>query len=409
MLLSDQAEVLARQLTLLTEARPLWQLATFEQTHLPWASDFPKLATLVSTLDLAEIDRLDSQQSELVSTLYPALAQDLAALGFDWQASELIYELALEPYSDSVSDSDHKPVDSDSGQNPADTADKSDAELPPMDDAPWLSHFSAHIKGRKWQQITGFTKALAINANDNVLEWCAGKGHLGRLIAKQYDATVTSVEWQADLCEQGRDFASQWQLNQSFVCGDAFAAQSHIFMGKQQAIALHACGDLHVSLMQQGVTHGIQQLAIAPCCYHLIRSQHYQGLSSTWQQQALILSKRDLQLALAQSSLASPRDKELRDQEMCWRLGFDSLQRYVRGENSYLPVPAIKRSQLSASFNRFCEWAMAQKGLNFDASIETQAWLAIGQQRLLLVRRLDLVSHLFRQLLEHALLLDRVA
>ncbi|WP_413700062.1 hypothetical protein ACLKMH_22685 [Psychromonas sp. KJ10-10] len=39
------------------------------------------------------------------------------------------------------------------------------------------------IKGRKWSQITAF--AEQINTLNPIVEWCAGKGHLGRLISWQ--------------------------------------------------------------------------------------------------------------------------------------------------------------------------------------------------------------------------------
>lgn len=39
------------------------------------------------------------------------------------------------------------------------------------------------IKGRKWSQISVF--AQQVNTQHPIIEWCAGKGHLGRLISWQ--------------------------------------------------------------------------------------------------------------------------------------------------------------------------------------------------------------------------------
>nr|WP_256261016.1 methyltransferase [Shewanella sp. NIFS-20-20] len=396
-MLPCQARALTRQLRLLSEARSLWQLATFEQVDLPWRVSFPQLAALVEGLSLSQIAELDSCQTRLVSALWPALAQDLQSQGLTWQAHEFMWQLAEPPWL----------TEQENGQS-------SQLESPAAAMAPeWLGYFSAHIKGRKWAQISGFVDALPLTTSQRVLEWCAGKGHLGRLLAKQYGVAVTSLEWQTELCQQGQQFAAQWHLPQTFICGDAFNCDTSVFQQQDQAVALHACGDLHVTLIKHSAAARLPNLAIAPCCYHLIQTETYQGLSNTWRQKAqehqLHLSKRDLQLALAQSSVASPRAQQLGAQEMTWRLGFDSLQRHLRGQNHYLPVPALKRSQLSASFAEFCGWAAQQKGVELPNNIDLNSWLAVGEARLLLVRRLDLVAHLFRQLLEHALINDRIS
>ena len=48
-------------------------------------------------------------------------------------------------------------------------------------------------------------------------------------------------------------------------------------------VALHACGDLHVRLMQLASAAGCKQLAIAPCCYNRIRLAEYSPMSSAAQ------------------------------------------------------------------------------------------------------------------------------
>jgi hypothetical protein len=114
-----------------------------------------------------------------------------------------------------------------------------------------------------------------------------------------------------------------------------------------------------------------------------------------------------LQLPLQQSVIANPKQQALRHQEIAWRLGFDALQRSSRGIDAYLPLPAIKQSQLSGEFTEFCHWAAAQKAVTLDADCDFDVWLEIGKQRQRLTRRIDLAAHLFRRALELWLILDR--
>ncbi|QYK07873.1 methyltransferase [Shewanella mangrovisoli] len=391
---------------LLEQGRALWQVRAFEAKTLPWQAQFPTLATTLWALDDAVLDALDAEQSALVDALSPALKQDLAALGLEWDLALLTLSIAeLSLGSDIASD-----IGPDIGSDDIETATSTRIDLTE------LAHFSAHIKGRKWEQITAFVQHLP-DAGLPVLEWCAGKGHLGRLIAKARGVDVLSLEWQAMLCEEGQAFADKWQLSQRFICADAFAIedkadentahQTNPFCAQQQAVALHACGDLHVRLLQLAAAAGTQALAISPCCYHLIQANQYQGLSTLGKHSVLRLSRHDLQLPLQQSVIANPKQQALRHQEIAWRLGFDALQRSCRGIDAYLPLPAIKQSQLSGEFAEFCHWAATQKAVTLAADCDFDAWLEIGKQRQRLTRRIDLAAHLFRRALELWLILDR--
>ncbi|MGI1985804.1 methyltransferase [Shewanella glacialipiscicola] len=371
---------------LLEKSTALWQVRAFEVFALPWAQDFPQLATAVWALADDELDGLDAEQSILVKALTPALSKDLKALGQDWDLSLLTNPITA---ADKILVVDETQVNGLS-----------------IDDE---THFSAHIKGRKWQQITAFVQHLP-DLNLPVLEWCAGKGHLGRLIAKARGAEVVSLEWQAPLCEAGQAFANKWQLPQTFVCADAFAinVNTNPFTRQQQVVALHACGDLHVRLLMLAAAAGTQALAISPCCYHLIQGSYYQALSDMAKKSAIKLSRHDLQLPLQQSVIASPKQQALRHQEIAWRLGFDALQRQCRQIDEYLPLPSIKQSQLSGSFSHFCLWAAEIKALKLTQNCDFDAWLEVGYKRQQLTRRIDLVAHLFRAVLEQWLILDRV-
>jgi hypothetical protein len=435
---------------LLLGLAPLWQSLAFECHDLPWAADFPHLAGAVTALDDADIDAIDKDQSVLVATLLPSLSLDLA--NSDKKSDENSDKKCGEN-TDKKRDEQHTPqtqalIDllplldnaftalplNEKGMNGQHLSKKGVDELcldeqylsdkdPAADNAfnhQDFSRFSAGIKGRKWQQITAFTQMSFQQAPKKlpVLEWCAGKGHLGRLVAKTQQVAVTSLEWQQGLCEQGRRLADKWHLPQEFICLDAFntidiQAKNSPIKAEQHAIALHACGDLHVRLLKLASRANTQVISISPCCYHLIREQVYQPLSNRAQSLAangegLGLNRHHLQLPLQQSVIANPKQQGLRHQEVIWRLAFDSLQRNITGSEHYLPVPTLKQSQLSGSFADFCHWAASAKGLALPKEVDFAALLHQGQQRHALTLRIDLVSHLFRTALETWLLLDRV-
>lgn len=138
------------------------------------------------------------------------------------------------------------------------------------------------IPGRKLNQIVAMGEAvLEHHHGKEWLEWCSGKGFLGRILSQQSDQKVTSFEWQQSLCESGQKIADDQKLEMHFVQGDAFSESAdEVFNSSQHAVALHACGDLHVELVKKSVSHGLPAVTISPCCYHLIRDEAYQAMSS---------------------------------------------------------------------------------------------------------------------------------
>ncbi|WP_299574773.1 methyltransferase [uncultured Shewanella sp.] len=374
----------------LTLLKPLWQVQAFECQSLPWEQAFPRLADKVWQIDDADIDALDVEQQTLVEFLLPSVVEDLNSASGSNSSSSLTIEFT--ELRSLLCNEFIASIGNDSKSALTETE---------------LSHFSAHIKGRKWQQITQFAYHVPLDGLP-IVEWCAGKGHLGRYLAKTLHTNVTSLEWQQSLCEQGQNFAKRWQLPQQFCCTDVFKLDENPLKTEQHAVALHACGDLHVRLLNLATEAATQSISFSPCCYHLIEAKQYQPLSDAAKQANFSLSRHDLQLPLQQSVIANQKQLALRHQEICWRLGFDSLQRDATGNSNYLPIPSIKRSQLSGGFVDFCHWAASQKQVDISTINDIEAYFQIGRDRQRLTRRIDLVAHLFRQVLEHWLILDRV-
>ncbi|MGZ9897786.1 methyltransferase [Shewanella gaetbuli] len=401
--MKGDAEQLSQLSSLLFQTQSLWKVVAFDYKDLPWKQNFPALCDALWQIDDNEIEAIDACSNTLVARLLPYLIKDYKA-----QHNETLIPLLTL-------------LDDDINKTVAKTSSglcSAPQPVNPTITETEMSHFNAGIKARKWQQIRRFTQKVFV-PKDNlpVLEWCAGKGYLGRWVAKSQQVPVTSLEWQKSLCEQGRIFAQKWQLPQQFICADAFAPidlnnEQSAIKKHQHAIALHACGDLHVRLLTLASKVGTQQISISPCCYHLIEHQYYQALSTVAQDSRLQLSRHDLQLPLQQSVIANRKQNDLRKKEIAWRLGFDCLQRDINQVDRYLPIPTIKQSQLSGRFSDFCLWAAEQKNVpltkNTLNEAQYQDYLQQGLLRQKVTQRIDLVRHLFRQPIEQWLLLDRV-
>ncbi len=92
---------------------------------------------------------------------------------------------------------------------------------------------------------------------------------------------------------------------------------------------------------------------------------------------------------------------------MARRLGFDLLQRTLRGIDEYLPTPSLPVSWLDAPYEDYCRHLAQLKNLPLSGEQNWAQWEAAGWQRLAQVRNLELVQNLFRRPLEIWLVLDR--
>ncbi|NVN83871.1 MULTISPECIES: methyltransferase [unclassified Vibrio] len=265
------------------------------------------------------------------------------------------------------------------------------------------------IPGRKLQQIVSMGEAsLEHHHGKEWLEWCSGKGFLGRILSQQSKQKVTSFEWQQSLCESGQKIADAQRLEMTFVQGDAFSkGADKVFNPNQHAVALHACGDLHVELVKKSVSHGLPAVTISPCCYHLIREENYQAMSSVAKASALTLSKSDLRIPLQETVTGGERVKRHRQLEMSYRLGFSQLLKSELNIDEYIPVPSIKKSELSEGFESFCQWASEMKELPLGSDIDFEFYFAQGEKLFWEMEKLSLVQQVFRRPLEIWLALDR--
>lgn len=346
----------------LIEHQGLWRPRPFTQRQLPWENEYPELAQWLRQRSLANAEANHNQPHGLLA---PAPFPQLAS-----QALQLS------------------------------TVDK----LPTQPLQPAAHRLNVDVPGRKWQQIEAFGAALQFAQTPrHWLDWCAGKGHLGRRLLHT-GQQLTCLEYDPALIASGQALSEHHGLPVTHRLQDVMADVA--ISAEHTPVALHACGDLHVRLLQVASAAGCKQLALAPCCYNRIQGNTYQPLSDAGRASTLLLSVEDLGLPLSETVTAGKRVRLQRDTSMARRLGFDQLQRLLRGCDEYLPTPSLPTHWLDKPFADYCRELARLKGL----STGEQDWAALeahGWQRLAEVRNLELVRGLFRRPLELWLVLDR--
>jgi hypothetical protein len=363
--MTDLAQQFQQLDKLLRHYQYLWKPRAFYHLQMPWQEQHPEIAERLQALPLEHVKALDSDFDKLVDFFSPQFPDSRQL----WQLSQL-------------------------PKSPPSTNQHSAFE-------------KVDIPGRKWQQITAFASAAKFT-DSAIVDWCSGKGHLARVIARQHGQTVHCLEWDKALCLAGQALNQKQQSAVSFYHHDVLTELPRDLQQQQlNHIALHACGDLHVSFLQQASRHRAKQLNLAPCCYQKISASQYSPLSSTARHSLLSLSRDDLKLAMEESVTAGNRVRQQRDKELVWRLGYDLLQRELHQDNHYRPLPSIKKSVLNQSFRAFCQWACDYQQIATQLTDEVDRYLPLAEKRFLQVLQYDLLRHLFRRPLELWLVLDR--
>lgn len=260
------------------------------------------------------------------------------------------------------------------------------------------------VPGRKQAQIEAFAAAVG-KPEAELLEWCAGKGHLGRVMAHRWGRPVMSLEIDATLCAEGRALASRARQPQDFACVDVLsrAAQSE---PRGHVLALHACGDLHRELVRRGSASRLVALDLAPCCYHkLLAGGEYRSFNPGL---ALRLTEADLRLAVTETVTAPAREQREVARQMAWRLGFDAMRR-AAGMAEYRPFKPVPRGWFGGSFEDFVTAMAMREGVPIPLPADWTGWKAQGWARRHAVLRLGLVRHAFRRALELWLVADMAA
>ncbi|MDF1665232.1 MAG: methyltransferase, partial [Planctomycetota bacterium] len=158
------------------------------------------------------------------------------------------------------------------------------------------------IKGKKLRQISAFASAshssLAKSMARSIFDWCGGKGHLGRSLALEHKRSLTLLDIDETLLSAGGRLAAESGLPCETITIDALSPEASSSLGPGlAAVALHACGQLHMNLAKNTVSKKVPTLVMAPCCYHRITGDHYQALSERGRSHGLTLNRELLKLA----------------------------------------------------------------------------------------------------------------
>lgn len=353
----------------LVEHQQLWRAKPFTEHQCSWESQWPELA---AWLRRRSLDQAEQAHTQLHLLDAPAPFGELARVG-----------IALTQVPD--------------------------WSLEPRDEFP--EPLYRHIPGRKWQQITRFAQASHARWQQPArhwVDWCAGKGHLGRVLAWKTERPLLCLEHNEQLNRDGEKLSEQFHLCARHHDADVLSPATWNHLAPEQSlVALHACGQLHMTLLQQAAAIRCAQVALAPCCYNRIEGPEYQPLSGIATTAQLQLSKDDLGLPMQESVTAGQRARRLRDCSMAWRLAFDLWQREARNSDQYLPTPSRPESAMNNGIASFCRELASFHQLDLP---EPDSWPEMeqrGWRRLAEVRNLELVRGLFRRPLEMWLLLDR--
>jgi len=352
----------------------LWRPAPFHHVVQPWAATHPGLHAAIAGLDPEEVDRLHADEQALRAWLAPFIP-DMAGLA-RWMASERFNPPMTHPSSKRAAC--HAP----------------DRDVP----------------GRKWAQIETFAH-LALEKSDyarEILDWCAGKSHLGRLIGMRSGLPVRALERDSALCAEAERLAARDRVALAAEARDVLELDDNVQHGEiltpgTLACALHACGDLHLTLLNHAQVSTPAGLLLAPCCYHRTAHEFYQPRSSAGRACGLRLSRDDLRLAVLETATAGHAQREGEKRRKARLLALKAWgERHGLPIDEYSPLKDIGRDDDITAMNRACE----RLGWPEPGARQLGALMDLGWRRAAEVRTFELIRAAMRRPLETWLVLD---
>lgn len=172
--------------------RDLWHPQPFREARPVWCEQWPALTAALLALSDAEAAHLNDDVTDALC----------------WLAGYLPDIDALLPLIE-ISAAEHAP--------------------PPVPGERW----AWEIPGRKRSQIEAFAGAVK-PGGEGVIDWCGGKGHLGRLLGLAWQQPVHTLEIDAALCADGEHLARRIGLDHRFLERDALAVTASPRLTRQR-------------------------------------------------------------------------------------------------------------------------------------------------------------------------------
>lgn len=345
----------------LFDHRHLWQPEPFKTVRPAWCETEPQLTQALLDLDEGSLELYEADSEALItliSTYIPSLS--------------LIPSLIRLPVS----------------------REKRHDKINPR--------FYAGVPGRKWTQINALYQRME-RPQGTITEWCGGKGYLGRLLSSRWQQKVTTLEYDQQLVEAGSRLAHKQQVDQLFRQVDVLRDPVSSHLHQSHTIALHACGDLHRKLIRDIIATSAPAFTIIPCCYHLGENSAYVPFSGGLQ---LHISRETLRLAVNETVTAHHNEINNRDRDMAWKLGFQQLWQREHGNTVYHPFNPVPKTWLNEGFQGYCRKLAARENLTVPTDLNWSKLEQLGYQRRHDVKRLQLLRHGFKRVLELWLIMD---
>jgi len=271
------------------------------------------------------------------------------------------------------------------------------------------------VPARKSDQVAAFMgcieRAGIATGVGAVLDWCGGKGHLGRALGAHLRVPVTVLERQSRYAFEACELAERAGVSLRFEAADALAAPAGLMGPGVLAVGLHACGELGSRLVEHALREGVHTVALAPCCLHKVRGlreRGYEPLSQLGRAHDPRLDHESLRLATADEVVARPSLQAARRRENAWRMAFDTLAR-TAGRATYTPLGTMTEALRHRDFASFATEVATTHKIALPAHWDAGAAEAAGWQRSERARAFGLVRGLFKRTIELWCALDRSA
>ena len=258
-----------------------------------------------------------------------------------------------------------------------------------------------NIKERKRHQLIPFISCIQ-DPCLNYVDWCCGKGHLGRMLASIFGANIVGIENNLQVIEKGRSLAPQKQV---FIECDVFHNDIPDFQGGM--VALHSCGSLLTKAMEQVFEQDLQECFLVSCCYHKINEEFYVPMSETGKKQHVCFTKKELRLPSTLEHHASKKSKRRRRADMRYRLSIDYILQEIGFHSSYTSFPPVPDFWKDLSFQEYVDQVWARENYPSISKINVKNMEEKGREQLRIIRALSSFRSMFGRVLEVWINTDR--
>ncbi|MCB9665424.1 MAG: methyltransferase [Alphaproteobacteria bacterium] len=265
------------------------------------------------------------------------------------------------------------------------------------------------VKARKWDQVRGFLGACdlpAAEAAGPVVEWCAGRGHLGRTLAVHLGRPAVLLEREPGLCAPPHGLSERPGVRHA--CVDVLGPDVHAAVPEGASlVGLHACGRLGDRLAEVAQDRGAAMIALAPCCAHRRFGVPHAPRSARGAVAGWMLDEDDLRLATLDEVVATPRRAAQRRRQLRVRVAVDLLARRHSGREVYHGGRSVPRDTWDLPFADAVRRVAEAGAVRIPDAFDADALEEEAAARALRVRALALVRLVHRRPLELWLALDR--